>query len=109
MHRRAQRDVGPAIHTHMDDPRVILLGLQCRYGKRAPTEKEEATQQWGRPWNPSEPIENMFFKLEELFIQVVVAGVSYTQAQLLDQTLDKVNRITAIGRYIGQQLHDLAE
>ena len=67
--------MGPDIYTPMDDPRAILLGLQRRYGKRTPTEKEEATQQWGQPRHPSEQIENIFFKLEELFIQAFVAEV----------------------------------
>ena len=44
MYRRAQGDMGPAIYTPTDDPRAFLLGLQRRYGKRTPTEKEEATQ-----------------------------------------------------------------
>ena len=63
MYRRAQGDMGPAIYTPItDNPRAILLGLQRRYGTKTPGEKEEATQQWGgQPWNPSEPIENMFF------------------------------------------------
>ena len=84
--------MGPTIYTPTDDPRAFLLGLQRRYGRRTSTEKEEATQQWGKPWNPSEPIENMFFKSEELFIQAVVAEVSYRMAQLLDQALDKIKK-----------------
>ena len=44
-YQRAQGDMGPAMYTPTDDPRAILLSLQRRYGKRAPTEKEEATLQ----------------------------------------------------------------
>ena len=44
------------------------------------------------PWNPSEPIETMFFKLEELYIQAVIAEVPYAQVQLLDQALDKIKK-----------------
>ena len=68
IYRWAQGDMSPTIYTPTDNPRAILLDLQRRYGRRTPTEKEEATQQWGQPWNPSKPIENMFFKLKELFI-----------------------------------------
>ena len=75
-----------------DDPRAILVSLQRRYGKQTPAEKEEAAQEWGRPWNPSEPIENMFFKMEELYVQAVIAEVPYTQAQLTDQVLDKIKK-----------------
>ena len=34
----------------------------------------------------------MFFKFEELFIQTVVAELSYTMAQILDQALDKIKK-----------------
>ena len=92
MYRRAQGDLGPAIYAPTDDPRAILLGLQRRYGKRTPTEKEEATRNWGLPWNPSEPIETMFFRLEELYVQAVIAEVPYTLVQLIDQGLDKIKK-----------------
>ena len=48
--------------------------------------------QWGAPWTPTEPIESMFFRLVELYIQEVIAGVPYTQAQLIDQALDKIKK-----------------
>ena len=59
-YRRAQGDMSPAMYIPTDDPRSILLSLQHRYRKRTPAEKEEATLQWSQPWNPSEPIEQMF-------------------------------------------------
>ena len=49
-------------------------------------------KQWVERWNPSEHIENMFFKLEKLYIQAVIAEVPYTQVQLLDQALDKIKK-----------------
>ena len=91
-YRRAGGEVGPAVYTPTDNPRVILMGLQRRYGTRTPAEKEEATTQWGSPWNPTEPIENLFFTLEELYVQAVIARVPYTQEQLLDQALDKIKK-----------------
>ena len=75
----------PAIYAPMEGPRAVLLSLSRRYGKRTPTEKEEAAKQWAEPWNASEPIKNMFFQLEELYIQAVIAEVPYTLVQLLDQ------------------------
>ena len=92
MYQRAQGDLGLAIYAPMDDPRAILLDLSHRYGKRTPAEKEDPMKQWVEPWNPSKPIENMFFKLEELYIQAVIAEVPYTQVQLLDQALDKIKK-----------------
>ena len=89
-YRRAQGDMSPATYTPTDDPRAILLNLQRRYGKRTPTEKEEATIQWSRAWNPSDPIEQMFFDLEELYVQAVIAEVSYTMVQLMDEGINKI-------------------
>ena len=83
-YQRAQGDMSPAMYTPTDKLRAILLNLQRRYGKRTPAEKEEATLQWGKPWNPSELIEQMLFNLEELEIQAVIAEVPYTMAQLVD-------------------------
>ena len=92
MYRRAQGQLGPAIYTPTEDPRAILHSLNRRYGKRTPTDKEEAMKQWAAPWNPSEPIESMFFELEELYIQAVIAEVPYSLVQLLDQALDKIKK-----------------
>ena len=91
-YRRAQGDMGPAMYTTRDDPRAILLSLQRRYGKMTPKDKEEATLQWSRPWNPSELIEQMFFNLEELYIQAVIADVPYTMVQLMDKALNKIKK-----------------
>ena len=83
------------INQTTDELRAILVSLQRRYGTRTPAEKEEATLQWGAPWNLAEPIENIFFKLEELYVQAIIAGFPYphyTQALLLDQALDKIKK-----------------
>ena len=34
----------------------------------------------------------MFFKIEELIVQAAIAGVLYTQAQLLNQALNKIKK-----------------
>ena len=49
MYRRAQGQLGPAVYTPTEDPRAILLSLNRRYGKRTPTEKEEAMKKWAAP------------------------------------------------------------
>ena len=63
-----------------------------KYGKRTPTAKEEATLQWSRPWNPSDPIEQMFFDLEELYIQAVIAEVPYTMVSFMDEAIDNIKK-----------------
>ena len=70
-----------------------------------PDEKEQATVKWNKAWNPQGPIESMYFDLEELFVQSVIAGVPHTPAQLLDKGLDKVKMtglfITAVVEWNG--------
>ena len=93
------------MYTPTDDPRAILSGLHRRYGTLKPEEKEWAGLKWNSPWNPSDPIESMFFNLEELFVQDVQAGVPYSQAQLLDRGLDNLKKtglfITAVVEWNG--------
>ena len=92
VYRRAQGDMGLATYTATDDPRAILLSLQRRYGTRTPAEKEEDALQWSQPSNPSNPIEQMFFDLEELYIQAVIVEVPYTMVQLMDEAIDKIKK-----------------
>ena len=63
-YRRSGGVVGPAMYTSTDDPRAILVSLQRRYGTRIPAEKEEASLEWGAPWNLATPIKSMFFNIE---------------------------------------------
>ena len=104
-YRRGGGDIGPPVYTPTDDPRAILDGLHSRYGTLTPAEKEHASLAWNLAWNPANPIETMFFHLEELFVQAVRAGVPYSSVQLLDKGLDNVKKtgifITAIVEWNG--------
>ena len=104
-YRRGGGDIGPPVYTPTDDPRTILDSLHRRYGTLTPSEKERASQAWNNAWNPAEPIETMFFHLEELFVQAVRAGVPYSSMQLLDKGLDNIKKtgifITAIVEWNG--------
>ena len=55
-----QRAVAGAIGTHnyrfTDDPKVVLQGLQDKYGQMTPAEKTKMEADWSAAWNPSEPI-----------------------------------------------------
>ena len=84
--------MGPAVYTAKDDPGAILLDLQRRYGKATPTEKTAADASWREAWNPSEPIETMFLKLEELFVQSIINGPAYTNSQLIDRALTNIKQ-----------------
>ena len=89
-YRRAEGDLGPAVYTPTDDPRrsssAYREGMKTELLQRR---RKQLMVQWGAAWTPMDPIESILFKLEELYIQAVIAEVPYTQAQLLDQALDK--------------------
>ena len=91
-YQRGGGDLGPPVYTPTDDPRAILTSLHNRYGTLSPTEKEHATQQWNVAWNPADPIETMYFRLEELYADSVRAGIPYTTEQLLDRALDNIKK-----------------
>ena len=103
--RRGGGDMGPAIYTPTDSPGLILASLNRRYGTLTPAEKEQAATAWNATWNPAEPIETMFFHLEELYRQSVRAGIPHTSMQLLDKGLDNVKKtglfITAVVEWNG--------
>jgi hypothetical protein len=103
--RRGGGDIGPPVYTPTDDPRVILASLNRRYGTLTPAEKEQASTAWNASWNPAEPIETMFFHLEELFRQSVRAGIPYSLMHLLDKGLDNIKKtglfITAVVEWNG--------
>ena len=44
----------------MDNPKVILQGLQDNYRQITPAEKTKMEADWSAAWNPSEPIELLF-------------------------------------------------
>ena len=48
-----------------DDPKLILNTLISNYGRMTPLEKPAMERRWSESWNPNEPIENFFGRLEE--------------------------------------------
>ena len=47
------------------EPRDIIWGLRTRYGKAVPAEKEANDNAFCAPWNPINPIETLYDRLEE--------------------------------------------
>ena len=52
--------VGTRNYIFTDDPKVILQGLQDKYGQMTPTEKTKMEADWRAASNPSETIELLF-------------------------------------------------
>jgi hypothetical protein len=63
----------PSVPDHL--PRFgSLLSLRSRthHGKLGPAEKTENEGKWSEAWNPSEPIEELFDRLEECYVLALV-------------------------------------
>ena len=80
------------VYTATDDPGAILLDLQRRYGKATPTKKTTAEASWREAWDPGDPIEIMFLKLEELFVQAIITGPANANLQLIDRALSNIKQ-----------------
>ena len=60
--------IGVHVYRPTDCPRTILTSLRNRYGKATPTEKAQNETQFSALWNPQDPIEVLFLRLEECFL-----------------------------------------
>ena len=73
-----------------DDPRDIIRGLRTRYGKATPAEKEANDNAFRAPWNPSDPIETLYDRLEECFVFSLVAKPAYNDEQVIDRAITAI-------------------
>ena len=70
--------VGTRNYRFMDYPKVILQRLQDNYGQMTPAEKTKMEEDWSAAWNPLEPIEFLFDRLEDCYVLSVAAKPAYT-------------------------------
>jgi hypothetical protein len=75
-----------------DDPRTILQNLRTKYGNCTPAEKTANDVKFASPWNPSEPIETLFDRLEDAYVFSIMAKPPYTQEQLMDKAIMAIQR-----------------
>ena len=66
-----------------DDPRDIIAALTVRYGQKTTSEINEQDKKWRRDWNPSEPIEELIDRPEEVYIFAIYMLPAYTPDQLI--------------------------
>ena len=87
-------NAGQNVCTATDNPRQIIEYLTNRHGKLKQAEKEAANNKWREPYNPLNPIEIMFKKLEEFWVQALIAGPPYTETEnkLVDRALDNIKQ-----------------
>ena len=55
-----------------DCPQTIFDGLTARYGRPTPAKKTANEVLWSTGWNPQDPIEELFERLEECYVIVLV-------------------------------------
>ena len=90
--RAVEGAIGTRNYRSTDDPTVILQGLQDNYGQMTPSEKTKMEADWSTAWNPSEPIELLFYRLEDCYVLSVAAKPAYTQEQMIDKALTAIQR-----------------
>ena len=73
-----------------DDPKQILNTLRSNYGRMTPLEKSAMEKRWSEQWNPNEPIENFFDRLEDCYVQSITQPPAYTSEQMVDKALTAI-------------------
>ena len=68
-------------------PRTILDHLRNLYGRPTPNEKTHNKKMWAAPYSPSDPIEDLFDRLEECFVVALVAKLAYSTEQMVDKEI----------------------
>lgn len=84
--------IGTKVFTVRDDPRQILADLRVKYGTATPNDKAANEQAFNQPWNPNEPIEALFDRLEECYVYSIMAKPPYTMEQLIDKAIIAIQR-----------------
>jgi len=68
-----------------DCPRTIFDGLTARYGRPTPDEMIANEVLWSTGWNPQDPMEELFERLEECYVIALVTKPPYTKEQMIDK------------------------
>ena len=75
--------IGVKIYRPTDSPKNILNNLRANCGKLGPTKKTENERKWSAAWNPSNPIKELFDRLETCYVLALSAKPAYTQEQII--------------------------
>ena len=84
--------MGTRVFTVRDSPRDILDGLRAKYGICSPNEKTANNQRFDQGWDPNEPIEALFERLEEAYIFSILNKPQFTTKQLIDKAIIAIQR-----------------
>ena len=86
-YRGSAATVGARVYKPNEDPKAILARLRDIYGRTTPAEKRANETLWSQNWNPADPIESLFMRLEECFVFALAAKPAYTEEQMVDKAL----------------------
>ena len=83
--RSGGQSMGARVYKANECPRTIIAQLRTTYGKYTPQEKQANQAAFDAPWNPSDPIEELFSRLEECYITALLARPAITMEQIIDK------------------------
>ena len=84
--------VGAQNYKNNQNPRDIIAALRDSYGRPTPAEKEANETAFNTEWNPIDPIEAFFDRLEDCFITAFIAKPPFTKPQLIDKAIRAIQR-----------------
>ena len=90
--RMGGNQIGTRMYRPTDSPRDILQRLHDLYGKPTPAEKEANERSWMMGWDASQPIEDLYHRLEECFVIALSVGPAYTVAQMIDKAVIAIQK-----------------
>jgi len=84
--------MGARIYRATDEPREIIQKLRDTYGKPTPAKKSANEANFAAPWNPSEPIEELYDRLEDCYLTAMLAKPAFTIDQMIDRALRAIQQ-----------------
>ena len=90
--RGGANTMGARVYRATDEPREIIQKLRDTYGKPTPAEKSANEANFAAPWNPSEPIEELYDRLEDCYLTAMLAKPAFTIEQMIDRALRAIQQ-----------------
>ena len=86
-YKRVDGGIGKMTYKVNQCPQTTLIHLRNLYGRPTPNEKNYNKTSWAAPYNPSNPIEDIFDRLEECFVLALVSKPVYTTEKMVVKAL----------------------
>ena len=101
-YKRAENSMNLGVLSYKitSDPRTIIQRLRAVYGIATPQEKEENDRRFNEGWPASQPIEELWDRLEECYAIALMSKPAYTVDQLLDKAKTKITKTGLFSRDI---------